>query len=208
MKIIYDKANDFSQHGTQKLIFEYFGKHPPRHNLLADVGAFGRFLSNSFGLLKLGWKGLLIEPNPDRLKIIESEFAGLAVDILNVGIGDVSEIIPFHLHTTVGYDSFDPAWACADKSGKILAVYVFPLAYVLKEKKYPLDFDLLSVDTEGFDFKIIAALFKNSDFRPRLIVTEANSYPDAVGLFKGFGYSLHALAGAPEDGNLIFSKDV
>lgn len=207
MKIVYDPATDFSQHGTQALIFEYFAKHPLRHAALVDVGAFGRFLSNSFGLLKLGWKGLLIEPNPDRIKIIESEFAGLKIVVLNVGIGDVAGILPFHLHTTTGYDSFSPDWSPQDKSGKVLSVYVFPLAFVLSEMKIPKDFDLLSVDTEGFDFKIITALFSNSDYRPRLIVTEANSYPDAVGLFKGFGYALHALAGNPEDGNLIFSRD-
>jgi len=205
--LVYDPTNDFSQHGTQAIIFKYFSTYPPFHNVLVDVGAYGRFLSNSFGLLKLGWKGLMIEPNPDRIKVIEREFAGLKIVVLNVGIGDVEGFLPFHLHITSGYESFSPDWAPQDKSGKVLSVYVFPLACVLSDMKIPKNFDMLNVDTEGFDFKIITALFKSSDYRPRLIITEANSYPDAVGLFKEFGYSLHALAGNPEDGNLIFSND-
>jgi len=206
MKYINTPANDFSQHGTQQIIFNFFRTHPPVHGTLVDVGAFGRFLSNSYGLLKLGWKGLLIEPNPDRIKIIESEFAGLKIVVMNIGIGDVEGALPFHLHATAGYESFSLEWAPQDRTAKVISVYVFPLAYVLEEMKIPKDFDLLSVDTEGFDFKIILALFSKSDYRPRLIITEANSYPDAIGLFEAHGYKLHALAGGKDDGNLIFER--
>ena len=75
------------------------------------------------------------------------------------------------------------------------------------EKKFPEDFDLLSVDTEGMDEKIMKKFFASSSFRPSLIITECTSYKDAATLFKRFGYSQLAFQGAPDFGELIFSKN-
>lgn len=43
---------------------------------------------------------------------------------------------------------------------------------VLKQEGIPADFDLLSVDTEGLDYRIIKNLFEESNYRPRVIVAE------------------------------------
>jgi len=207
MKYINRPDIDFSQHGTQDIIFKYFNQHPPAFGILVDVGAYGRFLSNTFGLLKLGWKGLLIEANPEKIAPIKEEFKGLDVDVLCIGIGDRIDKQPFYLHSTSGYDSFIPDWRKEDRNGQVVILDIFPLCTVLENKFIPKDFDLLSVDTEGFDSKILTHFLAKSAYRPSLIVAEGDSFTDAAGLFKQYGYALHAIAGDPATGNLIFSRD-
>ena len=203
----YDPAKDYSQHEVQKIIFQYFTDHPPKHRLLVDVGAYGKDMSNTFALLEHGWRGLLIEAHPTRLKNVEKDFAGLDVEILSIGISDKRGALPFYIHTVAGHDSFMPDWFPATAGHEQVSVETYPLKDVLEEKKFPKDFDLLSVDTEGMDEKIMKKFFASSTFRPSLIVTECTSYKDAAALFKRFGYSKIAFQGAPDFGELIFSKD-
>lgn len=205
--LIYDPAKNTSQHGDQEIIFKYFAEHPPSTNTLVDVGAFGRDMSNTFALLELGWKGLLIEANPDRARIIEKEFAGMDVVILNIGIGHTSGKLPFHIHSELGHDSFDPAWYPQDLTALTLQVKVEPLTKVLRTQKIPPEFDLLSVDTEGLDAAIMIKFLTDGVFRPSVIVTECTSYADAPGLFAQHGYRLLARTGNPEYGNFIFCID-
>ena len=205
--LTYDPAKNTSQHGDQEVIFKYFSEHPPQSRTLVDVGAFGRDMSNTFALLQLGWKGLMIEANPDRFKACEKDFAGLDVKILNIGIGSAKGRLPLHLHSELGHDSFLEDWYPQDKMNKTLSVEVRPLKDVLIEEGVPEFFDLLSVDTEGLDEKIMKKFLSNSDFRPALIITEAASYVDAPALFKKYGYSLLVKTGNTEYGNFVFSRD-
>lgn len=207
MPLHYDPARNTSQHGDQEIIFAFFITHPPKNHIAVDVGAFGRDMSNTFALLELGWKGLLIEANPDRCKVIEKEFAGLDVTIVNAGVGSSKKRMPLHLHSELGHDSLLPDWYPQDKTDGKVVIDVYPLETLLREHAIPVDFDLLSIDTEGMDDKIIRKLFTGSDFRPRLIVTECTSYGDPIGLFKRFGYTLLARTGNPEYGNFIFSRE-
>jgi FkbM family methyltransferase len=207
LKLVYDPARDYSQHEVQKIIFQYFTEHPPKHRLLVDVGAYGKDMSNTFALLKHGWKGLLIEAHPARLKTIEKDFAGLDVEILSIGISDRRGKLPFYIHTVAGHDSFMPDWLPASAGHEKISVETYPLKDVLEEKNFPKDFDLLSVDTEGMDETIMKKFFTDSDFRPSLIITECTSYKDAAALFNQHGYSQIAFQGAPGFGELIFAKN-
>ena len=206
-QITYDPAKNYSQHGDQEVIFNYLQEHPPTNKILVDVGAFGRDMSNTFALLELGWRGLLIEANPERVKIIEKEFAGLDVEILNMAISDEEGEMPLHLHSELGHDSLDPKWYPQDKTNESIMIKTSPLEKVLKTKKIPRKFDLLSVDTEGWDERIMTHLLNESTYRPTIIVTECTSYKNASALFEPHGYRLLAQTGNPEYGNLIFAKD-
>jgi FkbM family methyltransferase len=206
MDYTYRPAEDVSQHRTQEVLFRYFAAHPPAHTLLVDVGAFGRFMSNSWALLKHGWQGLLIEPNPARRSVIEAEFAGLNFELVCCGIGDAYDRLPFHLHSTSGYDSFSPDWLADDRSDVSIMLDVSPLSPVLMCRGFPRTFGLLSVDAEGFDERIISKFFEDGHFRPDLIVVEAVSFPVASDLFDRNGYSLFAVAGPASTGNLVYSR--
>ena len=205
--LIYDPAKNVSQHGTQKIIFKYFAEHPPAHNILVDVGAWGMEMSNTFALLELGWKGLLIDANPERLKNIRDDFAGLNVEILNVGCSDARGRFPFYFHKSETSNSFDPDWDAADKTGVSVSVEVFPLDTLLLERNFPFDFDLLSVDAEGMDEKILNKLFASSAYRPRLVVTEIKSHSSPAVFFKRYGYTQYARTGEHDKHNYIFCRE-
>lgn len=197
---------DYSQHGEQSVILGYFQRNPPVHKMLVDVGAFGIEMSNSFALLSMDWKGLLIEADTLRFNIIKSEFAGKNVEVMNIGVSDCEDKLSFYHHSELGHNSFLSDWYPPDKTGLFVPVKVRPLADILVEKKVPLDFDMLSVDTEGLDYKIVSKLLKDSMYRPKMIVTESTSYADADGLFVPFGYKYVTKTGNPQYGNFIYVR--
>ncbi len=207
MNYTYDPKEDVSQHRTQEIIFKYFSSHPPRYCTVVDVGAFGRYLSNSYALLKAGWHGLLIEPNQERHAIIHSEFSGLNYKLIDVSISDHKGVGELFMHKTPGYDSLLPDWHPNDKRGFSTLTPLATLTDICFLNSIPTDFDLLSVDTEGHDFKIFEKFFNDAYYRPTMIITEADSYPKESALFHSHSYILHAVAGNAQNGNLVYVKN-
>lgn len=194
-----------SQFGEQEVLEGLFRRFPPTNKFLVDVGALGRMYSNTWGFLSAGWKGILIDADPDRTEVIRKEFAGLDAEVIQVGVSDATGELEFHLHSAIGHNSFLKDWYPQTKSGKSVSVRVRPLADILRERHVSCDFDLLSVDTEGMDERIMKALL-SSEYRPRVIVTECTSYSNANDLFGSHGYSFYRMTGNPQYGNLIYVK--
>jgi FkbM family methyltransferase len=136
---------DVSQHGEQPILLDYFyRRNKPVHHILVDVGAFGKEMSNSWALLcRPEWKGVLIEPDPDRIKIVQRDFGRKKVVILNVAAGWEDKEIDFHLHSELGHNSFIENWYPQDDTGKTIKIRTRPLADILTECGIPWDFDLL-----------------------------------------------------------------
>lgn len=205
--LVYDPKQDTSQHGEQKVIFKYFSDHPPTNRALVDVGAFGKELSNTYALLTLGWNGVLVEPEPERFEIVQADFSGLAVRLFNCAVGTRSATMPLHRHSVAGHGSLIKEWIPLSMDARVITVPVRPLLDILVECDIPLSFDLLSVDAEGYDFKILKKLFSTSEYRPRMVITENTAFPDCVGFFAKYGYKLLAITGPEKDGNSIFIND-
>lgn len=197
---------DTSQHGEKEIIYNFFKDNIPKYKIVVDVGAYGKDMSNSWPLLADGWSGLLIEANPDRCKIIKKEFTGLNYKLFNNGVGPVAGTLPFYLHSVPGHNSFLKDWYPQTLTNKIKNVAVKTLSSFLIDNDIPLDFDFLTIDTEGLDRAIMEDLFLNSSFRPSLIVTECTSYIDDMQIFIDAGYKLLAFTGEKDFGNYIFSK--
>lgn len=138
---------------------------------LENLKNLSRCGSNTADLLDLGWSGIYIEPvkeyceeakishasNLDRLKII------------NLGASDTSDKIKMFLG-----DSFVPndyanrgyAWIGRD-------VEVKPTSKILSDNNCPKDIDVMSIDVEGFEDKVI----KGIDFNlhnPTMLIVEIN----------------------------------
>jgi FkbM family methyltransferase len=197
---------DESQHGEYVFLERWFKVNAPVHKFVVDVGALGRMYSNSWGLLKAGWKGLLIDADPGRMGAIKMEFSRLDVEIVNVGVGDADAEMDLHLHNALGHNSFLADWYPDTATDKTVKVKVRPLADILREWNVPLDFDLLSVDTEGMDEVIMKALFATSEYRPGVVVTECTSYREPDELFGAAGYEFVRRTGNPAYGNLIYAR--
>lgn len=194
-----------SQFGEYEVLEALFRKILPTNKFLVDVGCLGKMFSNTWDFLANGWKGIVIDADPQRMEVIQQDFAGLNAEIINVGVSDCEGELDFHLHSAIGHNSFLKDWYPATDTGQSVKVRVMPLVDILKERNVPHDFDLLSVDTEGMDEKIMTAFLK-SEYRPRVVVTECTSYTDAMGLFGSCGYMYHTKTGNPEYGNLVFVR--
>lgn len=151
-----------------------------------DIGAnHPTDLSNTKRFYDRGWRGINIEPNPSLFTAFQRDRAG---DInLNVGVGDATEILPFYVMSASTLSSFDKDAALEGGKlhgailEKVIEVEVCPLQQIF-EKYDCKDIDLLSVDTEGYDLRVI----QSNDWvkwRPRVIIIETNQDDGAVNSF-------------------------
>jgi FkbM family methyltransferase len=197
----------------QKIISNFFKDHPPRYKMLVDVGAGGEG-SNTYSLLMDGWSGILIEADPMRAQKLRFDCNGRDVKVLNFAIGDRDGEATFYFRSNPQHNSLLADWHPEERVGES-KIKIRPLADVLSERNIPKDFDLLSIDTEGMDERIMRKFFE-SDYHPRLIVTEAVSYTD-LSLFRGYrliakthtGYRdwIREVLGRKTYGNLFMMKE-
>jgi FkbM family methyltransferase len=163
---------EHSQFGEAAFLIKYFDEIPPRYRLLVDVGAFGIELSNTYDLIVCcGWGGLLIEPMPIEgpWRPLEKAMEGREdIKILDIAISDSRGFATGYIHETAGHNSLIFEQESQEKKEIVMRT----LSDVLREERIPNDFDLLSVDTEGLDYRIMKNLFEESDYRPRVIVVE------------------------------------
>jgi len=165
---------DQSQFGEVGLLIRAMVNDAAAHQIVVDVGARGRERSNSFDLLRhFGWRGLLIEANPELIEGIEREFAGLDVTILNVAVSDYSGEGTLHLgvNDDVSAITEETARAWGETRGQV-AVRIERLGDLLRRHDIPVDFDLLSLDIEGEDIRVFNDVL-GAGYRPRWVIIEA-----------------------------------
>src|SRR5262249_38960141 len=128
-------------------------------------------LSNSWDLLsKYGWKGVLIEANPNLWETIESDFAGLDFQLIRTAIADTEG--PRTLYLGVNDDISSLHAAHTEQWGPIrgsVEVTTRRLGPVLAELGLPTKFDLLSLDIEALDIAVLNDLVATTAYRPQWI---------------------------------------
>ena len=149
-----------------------------RHRIVVDVGANGVERSNSYDFLRhFGWRGLLIEPNPALGAAIRAGFAGLDFQLVECAVSDFEGRASLHLGVNADISSLDQdataAWGAV--SGAV-DVPVRRLGAILAEHDIPLDFDLLSLDIENHDIRVLNDLLVNSPYRPHYILFEGSHH--------------------------------
>ena len=68
--------------------------------------------------------------------------------------------------------------------------------------------DLLSIDSEGMDARILKDLLSSREYRPGVIVTERISHQNSDAMLEGYGYEFMGITG-PEDnpyGNGFYTR--
>jgi len=174
-----------SQYGEVELLIRLMVNHGPRQKIVVDVGANGVERSNSYDFLRhFGWRGLLIEPNPALIEGIRSGFAGTAMDVVECAVSDYDGVASLHFGVNADISSLDreatAGWG--EVSGSV-EVKVRRLGAILAEHRIPLDFDLLSLDIEGHDIRVLNDLIGNTRYRPQHVIIEA-SYERTVDSFE------------------------
>lgn len=164
-------TKSYSQEGEDILLKRIFENEPP--GFYVDVGAHHPFrFSNTKLLYDRGWRGINIEPNPDVKNIFERH----RPEDINIcaGISDTETVLKYHEFTHSAANTFNEEIAEVKNRylKNIRDVKVRPLQSVLEEflpKKTKID--LLTIDSEGFDLKVLKSL-NWEEYRPRVIMVE------------------------------------
>jgi len=142
--------------------FEIGGYHPTR-------------LSNTYYFYKRGWRGTVIEPNPDIKEMFnktrpEDKF-------INAGVGVKKQKLKYYKFLIPALNTFSKTEADNDiKNGhridRVETVNVIPIGDAVAKK--PIDF--LTIDAEGFD-KIILKAWPWQRSKPKIICVESDVKP-------------------------------
>jgi FkbM family methyltransferase len=168
--------NEHSQFGEINILIQRIVEQATPHQLIVDVGARGIERSNSYDLMsKWGWRGLLFEANPALITQLQQDFNGLNCEIVNTAVSDYNGQAEFHIgiNDDVSSLSEENAASWGASRGKV-TVNVRRLGDLLAERVIPADFDVLSLDIEGVDIKVLNDLIDNTPYRPRWIIIEAS----------------------------------
>lgn len=165
-------SNSHSEYGETDHIIRKWLNRSAAYKIVVDVGARGRRLSNSYDLLRFfGWRGILIEANPRLIESISGEFCGLDAEIINCAISDYTGRATFNIADNDDVSSLNEHWA---KVVDQVEVQVERLGDLLRARGIPDDFDLLSLDVEGEDIKVLNDTVSVYGYYPRWIIIEAS----------------------------------
>ncbi|HET6266910.1 MAG TPA: FkbM family methyltransferase [Acidobacteriota bacterium] len=171
-------THDTSQSGEGVIINHLISEYSCEQ-FLVDVGAHdGTSLSNSYPLVKAGWRAILIEPNPVVFAKLQKAYSGRSdVTCLQIACSNSSGYTDLFFGSD-GENGFfstlcrdENQWFSKARSQSSTRIRTETLTNILSQYKAPSAFGLLLVDTEGFDFEVLDGL-DFSQFRPRIIVTE------------------------------------
>jgi FkbM family methyltransferase len=147
--------------------------------VVVDVGANdGFYSSNSYPFIKRGWRAVLIEPHPGAFAQARQLHANNPrVTMLNLACSDHPGEMVLNLfaadeggsHSALSSD--EPHPHAGQTVARTITVQVATLETLLEQQGVSKEFGLLSVDTEGHDYRVIRGL-NLSRFRPRVIITE------------------------------------
>lgn len=157
---------DRCQYGEEQVILDYFGRK--RDGLVVDVGAGdGVTYSNSRFLIRdYGWRGVLIEPDPESFGKLGRLYTPAEWPVLiNAGAAaaeGVAMLYPSEMASTFMEDwKAHSERVAAVKYGQPVSVRTAPLTVLLDEipePRRPTRIDFLSVDCEGMDLEVLRSL--------------------------------------------------
>lgn len=175
-KAIVREKDDFSQNLEYTRLKALLDELP--NKVILDIGAHdGKSYSNSYPLLKRGWKGFLVEPNPVNCELINKNCKGLNYTLVDVAVTPEKQGFVDLYFDSVTIENFrasikkpdEDEWAKANLSSKSVRVKALTIEQLVNQYNIPLDLGVLSIDIEGIDTKVIQTL---GTLRPYLILIE------------------------------------
>jgi len=156
------------------LVWEYFGRS--EQGVFAEVGANDpELLSQTLFLEKLGWRGVLVEPQPDCCRRLREKRPNAKIFEAACGSPEQRGTADFHIandDTRSSLRQYEHDESVHFSS--VLKVKVQTLDEILEEAGIE-RLDFLSVDVEGCELEV----FKGLDLKrhqPRLIIVEDYAY--------------------------------
>jgi FkbM family methyltransferase len=155
-----------AEEGLKEAFFAAFNE-----GFFVDVGANDpRMASQSWRLEQAGWRGVLIEPQPDLARRLRQEREAMVFDVAcssPENSGKSSSLHVAGLHT-----SLNPNFFITDmRRDRIIAVPIRTLDDILIEARAPTPVDFVSIDVESHEIEVLKG-FDLDRWRPRLLLIE------------------------------------
>jgi len=171
-----------------------------------DVGSHHpRRGSNTYALYKKGWRGILVDMEPD--KVIAARLARPFDTCVQAAVSDGERDVgvfspgPFSTKTTI-----DPKSAMGDRFTnfvKTASVRTKTLTDILDDNSCPCDFDFLNVDCEGHDLEVLRGL-NLEKYCPKVICVEIWEASEGIEALTGSETHVHL----SKSGYVLFSWTV
>jgi FkbM family methyltransferase len=155
--------------------------------VFVEVGAYdGYSFSNTYGLAKVGWQGLCIEPVPEFAERCRALHAGHRVRVLEAAVGASRGRLRMTVagalstaNAAMLADYQHAAWAAgAFADAREIDVEQTTLDEILEREAISTGFDVLVVDVEGQECAVFEA-FDVARWHPQLMIVElADTHPD------------------------------
>jgi FkbM family methyltransferase len=155
---------DGSQYGEATRILEYFAKADSAWSRFLDIGAYdGITLSNTFGLRRRDWQGVLVEPDAANFVRLCENTLGSMRDycLVNAGIAPAMKLREFWQcledipSTFVGdrkeqfsKSPYRKVWACTITIDELLA-------------RVGKQFEFVNIDVEGLNVEVLAMVMQS-----------------------------------------------
>jgi len=150
-------SSDYSQHGEQPLILDYFKGYVGR---FLDIGAFdGKTFSNTYALVERGWEGACVEPSPQVFPgLMRNHAANPKITLVNAAIEVEAGLRTFY-SSPDAVSTLDQAHYELWKSrGQYTPVHVWTTAMADFLAAFPGPYDFINIDTEGTSVTLLLAL--------------------------------------------------
>lgn len=164
---------------------QYFGRRTD--GCFVEVGAYdGEYSSNTSGLADIGWFGYYIEPVPEYYQLCKARHArNKNITVSQCAIGSESGKVEINMGgplSTISdemqqhFGSLDWAKGCFKQEKKVQVDMLTLEDYLVKPGVKP-QFELLSVDVEGYEWNVLRN-FDIQKWRPQMVIIELHDQND------------------------------
>jgi len=171
-----------AQHGEDIFLWNHFGRKADGYFI--EVGAHdGVSLSNTYAFEAIGWKGLLVEANPDVAELCRKNRPESIVAHTAVGAPGQADRIVFH---TVSGDEGDEMLSFVNpddadierctRAGKSIRKVEVPFKTMdsILDELSPEQIDFVTIDVEGGEMDVLKG-FDLARFEPKVVMLENNT---------------------------------
>ncbi len=159
----------YSQY-SEDLIIQTLFPREKRDGLYVDVGCHHpRRGSNTYGLYKRGWSGILIDL--EECKVEANKLARRRDQVILAAVSDREEWLD--IYSDKKYSTNTTIKRQNNQDGKLLIgkIKTQTLSKILEKNHFPTQFELLSIDVEGVDFEVLKGLNLRT-YQPKVICIE------------------------------------
>jgi FkbM family methyltransferase len=186
----------YSQFGEDKILFEFFQKKTS--GLCVEVGANnGVEDSTSLFFEKIGWKCILVEPNPSLCREIRTHRKAMTYEYAASNRTDTATLhVVEGAERAHGLSTISPTKEHHDRiinhgfTSRAIQVHTITLDEILMDAQLNSNIDFISIDVEGHEYEVLEG-FSINKWSPTLILIEDNSnYENNTisNYLKKFGY--------------------